>query len=102
MSILDEIRDAEAKAEEIRRQAKANAREKIKAARQEADAEHERTLAQVREACALSIKRAEDKAETYLRSRIKADSENDESIIAVGRTHLSDAVKYILERVEGL
>jgi V/A-type H+-transporting ATPase subunit G/H len=100
MSILDEIRDAEVKAEEIRQQAKANAREKIKAARQEADAEHERVLAQVRGECALATKKAEDKAETYLRARIKADAENDESIIAAGRTHLSDAVKYILERVE--
>lgn len=100
MTILDSIREAEAKADQMREDARAKVRDDMRAARKQAEDAHEQALSATRKSCNEALEKEQDKAETYLRSRIRAEAENDDRMVERGRRHLDDAVQFILERVK--
>lgn len=100
MTILDSIREAETQADKKRENAKATARETVRKARQQAEDTREKAISEVRTASAKALEKEQDKADTYLRSRIRAEKENDDRMLERGRKHLDEAVQFILERVE--
>lgn len=102
MSIIDDIREAERKADRIRKEAKEKGKEIVKEAKTVAENNKKKRLTDYQNACDKKLKEAEEKQEVYLKTRLKAAAENDEKFISNNEKHLPNAVQYILEKVKSI
>ena len=72
MSIIDDIREAERKADRIRKEAKEKGKEIVKEAKTVAENNKKKRLTDYQNACDKKLKEAEEKQEVYLKTRLKA------------------------------
>ncbi|MCH4072868.1 hypothetical protein [Pseudoramibacter sp.] len=102
MSVIDDIRQAENKADQIRLEAKQKAKEIIREARQEAEEYRKDTIGKVSNTNLEKLKKEEKEQKELLQMRLKESLEQDERFIENNRSHLSEAVQYIIEKVKSI
>lgn len=100
MSILDSIHEAEERAAKLRSDAKAEARETIRAAEVETREKGEDAIAEARKKAETNVKAAQEESAKQMDMAI-ADIRKENGVVADrARNSIPNAVSFILERVE--
>lgn len=93
------IKEAEARADEIRRQAKLSAKELVQESDNEAHRLIDEAFAKERQQCQAIIKEGQDIAQEKYDKAMKKAEEFCENMAAKAVKHQDDAVKFIAERI---
>ena len=99
MSILDSIHEAEAKAENIRHQARSDARDHIRQVQATAEADHDSRIKETMEKAKTVAQDETVKAREEMEARLESEKQNDLEMTKKAEAHLEEAVDYIVERV---
>ncbi|MBR0384361.1 MAG: hypothetical protein IJH61_06725 [Eubacteriaceae bacterium] len=100
MSVLDAIKEAEALAEEKRKDAARQAREIIKQAEDRVNADREAKLSELREAGALRLEQAKNDINAAAARAIAEAKAKDDELVKAAEKHFDEAIDLIMERTK--
>ncbi len=99
MSMLEDIKNAEQKADDLKKQATLEARNTVRDAQAEAHKEAEALIAEARKQAAAAIAQAEAQAKQEADALVEENRKRDEAQAAEARKNLDGAVQYIMKKV---
>ncbi len=99
MSMLEDIKNAEQKADALKKQATLDARDTVRDAQAEAHKEAETLIAEARKQAAEAIAQAEAQAKKETDALVEENRARDAAQAAEARKNLDQAVQYIMKKV---
>jgi V/A-type H+-transporting ATPase subunit G/H len=99
MSMLEDIKNAEQKADDLKKQAALEARNTVRDAQAEAHKEADALIAEARKQAAAAIAQAEAQAKQEADALVAENRKRDEAQAAEARKNLDAAVQYIMKKV---
>ena len=99
MSMLEDIKNAEQKADALKKQAALDARNTVRDAQAEALKEAEALIAEARKQAAAAVAQAESQARKEADALVEANRAKDGARADAARKNLDQAVQYIMKKV---
>ncbi|MEG0751560.1 MAG: hypothetical protein RR998_06575 [Oscillospiraceae bacterium] len=102
MNILDQIKDCEREAAQLRAESAATARDCVRVGEREAEELAKKTINAAKNAAELTLEKARAASEAKAAEFIAQGAQNDEKLVAAAAAGLEKAVCFICEEVRGL